>query len=213
MFDRKISALAPTIESVRKKAQILVIDDQEWPYQSMLENDGYHIERWPDIKSLSQLTDGYFTLILLDINGVGLRENPQQQGIGILEHIKRTNPAQRVIVYSAKRQLVSATPTLRKADAIFDKGEAYTDFKSVIDEFLVSGATIGYFIAAINQELGEDAASAPKFVPKAVRALSTGRVDGLAKYLQQSLSDRRKIETILFVVTTGVRILQDLHAI
>lgn len=202
-------APAPDLETVRKNAQILVIDDQEWPYQAALAAEGYHIERWPDVESLARLTDGYYSLILLDIHGVGLKEDPKGQGIGILDYIKRTNPAQRVIVYSAKRQLISSTPILTKADAIFDKGESYVNFRVEIDNFLVSGATAGYFVSAINRELGADAAAVPKLTPKVLRALQNGKVGDVSKYLRATLSDEQKVKIILSIVTAGFKVLSD----
>lgn len=200
---------APDLETVRKNAQILVIDDQEWPYQKALLAEGYHIERWPEVQSLSRLTDGYYSLILLDIHGVGLKEDPKGQGVGILDYIKRTNPAQRVIVYSAKRQLISSTPILNKADAIFDKGESYVNFRVEIDGFLLSGATAGYFVSAINRELGADAAVVPKLTPKVLRALRNGNVAGVASYLRDTLSDEQKIKIVVSIVTAGYKVLSE----
>ncbi len=202
--------VSPDLETVRKRAQILVIDDQEWPYQDALASEGYHVERWPEVQSLSRLTDGYYSLILLDIHGVGLKEDPKGHGIGILDYIKRTNPAQRVIVYSAKRQLVSSTPILTKADAIFDKGESYVNFRVEIDKFLVSGATTGYFIAAMNRELASDAASAPKLVPKALRALRTGNFTPMVRYLETTVNDEQKIKIISSIAAAGYKVLSEI---
>lgn len=201
--------VAPDLETVRKTAQILVIDDQEWPYQASLADEGYHVERWPEVQSLARLTDGYYSLILLDIHGVGLKQDPKSTGIDILDYIKRTNPAQRVIVYSAKRQLVSSTPILTKADAVFDKSESYVNFRVEIDKFLVSGASTGYFIAAMNRELGSDAASVPKIVPKAMRALRTGNADPLIRYLRDKLSDEQKVKVIGSIAAAGFKVLSE----
>ena len=199
----------PDLETVRKTAQILVIDDQEWPYQVALASEGYHIERWPEVQSLARLTDGYYSLILLDIHGVGLKEDPKSTGIDILDYIKRTNPAQRVIVYSARRQLVSSTPILTKADAVFDKGESYVNFRAEIDKFLLSGASTGYFIYTINRELGSDAASVPKLIPKALKALRTGNVTPLIRYLEATLNDEQKIKVVASIAAAGYKVLSE----
>lgn len=73
---------SPSIEAVRKSARILVIDDHAFPAQRTFTRDGYHFERWPEVKNLSQLTDGHWQVILLDVQGVGLNESPDKQGIG-----------------------------------------------------------------------------------------------------------------------------------
>jgi DNA-binding response OmpR family regulator len=195
----------PTIEGIRKIARILVIDDHAFPALTTFERDGYHFERWATVKNLSQLTDGHYHLILLDIHGIGLKESPDLQGLGILKHIKVTNPAQPVIVYSSKPQLVTSNEYLMLADAVLDKGMSYVQYKERVDELLLRRATPGYFIAAMNQTLSEDAALAPKAVQKALRAMDNGNTDGLARYLQANLTDPKKIDKVVTIVGVGVK--------
>jgi CheY-like chemotaxis protein len=196
----------PDIEKVRKHARVLVIDDQAFPAQRNFTRDGYHFERWASVKNLSQVTDGHWDVILLDIQGVGLAESPELQGLGILKHIKKTNPAQAVIIYSAQPQRVSSSEYLLLADAVFDKSMSYLEYKEKVDELLLRHATPGYFIAAMNRELGESAALVPKAVPKALRAFRTGNTDGLRKYLGTHLTDQEMIDTLVHVVRIGIKI-------
>jgi hypothetical protein len=69
---------ALSIEQVRKQARVLVIDDHVFPAEKTFTRDGYHFERWAYVKNLSQLTDGHYQLILLDVQGVGLAESPDK---------------------------------------------------------------------------------------------------------------------------------------
>lgn len=194
----------PSIEAVRKQARVLVIDDHVLPAQKTFERDGYHFERWSSIKNLSQLTDGHYHLILLDIQGVGLEESPDLQGLGILKHIKISNPAQPVMVYSAQPHSVSSNEYLMMADAVLDKGMSYVEYKERVDDILLRRATPGYFIAAMNRELAEDAALVPRAVTKALRAMTRGNPDPLARYLQANLSDAKKVDRILTIISIGV---------
>src|ERR1022692_2247988 len=123
----------PDIETLRKRGKILVIDDHALPAQKLFERDGYHFERWPEIKNLSQLTDNHYDIILLDLHGVGLNESPDLQGLGILGHIKQSNPAQIVIAYSAQSQKLSARTLLDLADSVLDKEASYVDYKELVD--------------------------------------------------------------------------------
>lgn len=189
----------PDIETVRKRARVLVIDDQAFPAQRNFTRDGYHFERWPTIKNLSQLTDGDWDLILLDIQGVGLAESPELQGLGILRHIEKTNPAQAVILYSAQPQQVSKSDYLLLADAVFDKGMSYLDYKERVDELLLRHASPGYFIAAMNRELGEGAAVVPKAVPKALRAFRRGDTRGFREYLGKNMTDQEQIDMLVML--------------
>ena len=196
---------APTIEDVRKHARVLIIDDHALPAQKLFERDGYHFERWASIKNLSQLTDGHFHLILLDIHGVGMDESPNLQGLGILQHIKKSNPAQAVMVYSAQTHSVSSNEYLMLADAVLDKGMTYVEYKDRVDNLLLRRAAPGYFVAAMNRTLADDAALVPKAVPKALRAIKRGNTEGFATYLRKSATDPKKINAAITIIGAGVK--------
>jgi CheY-like chemotaxis protein len=89
----------PTIDEIRKRARILVIDDQEFPYAKLFERDGYSIKKWDDVDNLTELEQGDHDLILLDLQGVGKAESAEE-GLGILKHIRTRRPAQIIIAYS-----------------------------------------------------------------------------------------------------------------
>jgi len=196
------------IETVRKRARVLVIDDHALPVQKLFIRDGYHFERWSEVKNLSQLTDGHFDIILLDLQGVGLNESPDLQGLGILQHVKRSNPAQIVIAYSAQTQRLSARVYLDLADEVLDKEASYVDYKELVDKLLLRRATSGYFISVMNRELGENAAFVPKVVPKALRAMRRGSTGSLEGYLRDRLSNTEQVDRILTVISIGATAIQ-----
>jgi CheY-like chemotaxis protein len=200
------SVAEPDIEALRKRAKILVIDDHDLPAQQLFERDGYHFERWSEIRNLSQLTDGHYDIILLDLNGVGLNESPDLQGLGILRHIKHSNPAQTVIAYSAQTQKLSALPFLELADSVLDKQSSYVDYKDVVDQRLRQRATPGYFIAAMNRELGTQAVLAPKAVPKAMRAFRSSSTASLERYFRSCLSDPKQADRLLTIISIGLQV-------
>lgn len=208
MFRRAIQVNPPDIEQVRKKARILVVDDQEFPFQSLFERDGYHFERWADIRNLSQLTEGHYQLILLDIQGVGLKEDPARQGLGVLSHIKTTTPTQPVIVYSAQPQALSSNHYLAMADEVLDKSESYVTYKECVDRLLLRSASPGYFVWVMNKELGIDAALAPKSVQFALKALQTGDLRRMERYLRSSPLEGKKISTTLNILQLGIATIQ-----
>jgi CheY-like chemotaxis protein len=204
MWRRSPAPVEPDIEVLRKRAKILVIDDHALPVQRLFERDGYHFERWPEIKNLSQLTDGHYDIILLDLQGVGLNESPDLQGLGILRHVKQSNPAQTVIAYSAHTQRLSLRPLIDMADVVLDKEASYVKYKENVDELLRQRATPGYFIAVMNRELGPKAALVPKAVPKALRALRTGSIGSLEPYLRERLPDAKQVDRILTIINIGI---------
>jgi hypothetical protein len=62
---------APSFQELKKRTKILVIDDDEnsFPFE-LLRREGYSIEHWPRVESLSPLEDGHYDIIILDIQGV-----------------------------------------------------------------------------------------------------------------------------------------------
>ena len=212
MWLRPPAPAAPSAEELRKKSRLLVIDDHAFPAERLFTRDGYHIQRWAKVENLSQLTDDHFDLILLDLHGVGLTESPERQGLGILQHVKSTNPTQLVIAYSAQPWNVSNRDYFALADAVLDKGMDYIDFKTEVDRLLARRASPGYFIANLNKELGDQAALAPKAVPKALRALRTGNVDGLKRYLAEKLKDPKQIDRAVSVVSIGFKVTRMIHS-
>lgn len=204
MWNNASSPAIPSIEQVRKHARVLVIDDLEFPAQTNFERDGYHFERWAEVQNLSQLTDGHYHLILLDIEGVGLNDSPEMQGLGILKQIKKTNPAQMVILYSAKPQRLSYSEYLSLADVVLDKGIDYVTYKENVDELLLRRSTPGYFIAAMNGQLGENAILVPKAVSKATGAFRRGNATSFNKYIENSLSDSKQVDTVIGIIQVGL---------
>lgn len=207
MLRRRSETPPPTLEDVRKRAQILIVDDQEWPHQKQLETDHFHVTRWFDVEDTDSLANGSYALVLLDINGVGLKHAQERQGVGILDYIKRTNPAQLVIVYSAQPQAVADAKTLSRADAVMDKGSSYLEFRDKIDYLLIRRASPDYFIASMNQALGPEAAKAPKAVPLALKALRTGDASRLSKYLVRAVGDEAIEETVAFIIRVGIKVI------
>ena len=197
---------ALSIETIRRVARVLVIDDHTFPYQRFFTRDGYHFERWPDVRNLSQVTDGHYQLVLLDIQGVGLRESPTRQGLGVLEHIKATNPAQPVIIYSAERQYLSSNKTLALADDILDKRAEYVEYKEAVDRVLQLAFRPDYYLSALAGTVGEPAAN-PRFARLARRALQGRDRGGLARYLERTVTTKDQVEVALQVIQVGLGVL------
>jgi DNA-binding NarL/FixJ family response regulator len=212
MWRNKKAVRVASIEEMRKKSRILVIDDQVFPYQELLKRDGYDVERWAEVENLSKLTDGYFDILLLDINGVGLKESPKRQGLGILEHVKHSNPAQQVVLYSSRPQSITQREVLILADKVLDKKSEYVEYKTAIDDLLQTRFSEGYFISVMNRELGPDAALAPHAVPKALRALRKGNTERFHDYLIDALKDPETVSTVVAIISIGAKTLAAIYS-
>jgi hypothetical protein len=93
------------------------------------------------------------------------------------------------------------------ADAVLDKDASYVRYKEKVDNLLRERATPGYFIAAINRELGPKAALVPEVVPKALRAFRKRSTGSLEAYLRNNLPDAKQVDRILTIISIGISVL------
>lgn len=206
MFKQQSSRPAATLETVRKHSRILVIDDLEFPLQSRLEDEGYHLERWAEIKRLNQLTEGHYQLILLDIQGVGTELAGSRQGLGVLEHIKTINPAQAVILYSSSPYGLSDNETVNLADASLNKSAPYVQYQQLIDRLLVAQASPDYYIEHLQRLVGGDERRARKVLKLARKAIEGGSQARLESQLSRTAITSERIELALRIVRIGAEV-------
>ncbi|MGB3087490.1 MAG: hypothetical protein WBC53_07175, partial [Phycisphaerae bacterium] len=75
--------------------RIVVIDDEKEAFPlDVLASQGYAIDHWGDVKDLQKLETGFYDIIILDIGGVGQELDADNEGLGVLRHIKKVNPSQ-----------------------------------------------------------------------------------------------------------------------
>lgn len=195
----------PNHEEIVRRARILVIDDGEFPYMPLFERDHYTIRQWNDVTDLSALETGEFDLILLDLIGVGRAESADE-GFGVLKHIREKSPAQIVVAYSNDDLSLAYQPFFRNADAVLHKTTDYVEFKRVVDDLLDKRFALGFYLDRVGAELGEHAVSAPKAVQKAEKAILSGNVEPLKKYLKKKVEDGQTVDRILLLVGTAIKI-------
>lgn len=129
-------AQKPDLVQLRKRAKILVIDDAEdaLPF-GLLRNEGYSVEHWSKVTDLRRLEEGDFDIIFLDIHGVA-QDLGEEDGIGVLDAIKRTNPHQIVVAFSAHSFDLSKMAFWKKADEGLKKPVDFLTAKRTIDRML-----------------------------------------------------------------------------
>jgi CheY-like chemotaxis protein len=195
----------PAIDEIRKRARILVIDDQEFPYAKLFERDGYSIKKWDDVDNLTELEHGDHDLILLDLQGVGKAESAEE-GLGILKHIRTRHPAQIIIAYSNADWPLKNQPFFRMADATLQKSADYVEFKEKVDELLQKRFSLGFYVSRIQLEMADHKADLPALDKYSRDAILLGRPDRLAKYLRDKVTDTAAIDRVLQIANIAVGI-------
>jgi DNA-binding response OmpR family regulator len=194
-----------SLEEIKKRARLLVVDDNEFPYKELFDRDEYNIDKWDDIENLSKLENGYYDIILLDIQGVG-KSHSEEQGFGILKHLRATTPAQIVIAYSNADWSLKYQDFFDLADSRLDKRADYVEFKRNVDKLLSDRFSLGFYVGRIENILsgsGLDGDDLKIILEKHIKKRNVGK---LSRYLHTNVADKEKVQIALSVVQTAIAI-------
>lgn len=132
-----IKTVMPREELVRR-SRILVVDDERPDLIDDLHGSFFSVDYAPDIKAddLSKKLDArLYDLVLLDFGQVG-EAIGKEQGLSILRHIKRVNPAMVVLAYTSKALPTEHADFYRLADGVLPKDAGIADSMKRIEEAL-----------------------------------------------------------------------------
>lgn len=205
LFRKRTPWPSVTIEEIRKRARLLVIDDGDFAYLPLFQRDGYTIDKWADVTDLSKLESGYYDIIMLDLQGVG-RQVSAEQGLGVLRHLRETRPAQLIIAYSGADWPLKYQEFFTQADAVLPKGSDYVIFKRKVDSLLEERFSLGFYIRSINSKLDtyiDDKQKLERMVRRSIRDSSTKRIE---QFLKEKIADPQVITTALTIVQTALQI-------
>lgn len=203
--ERRWPALAS--EDVRRRARVVVIDDEPFAYKGLFKRDGYSVDIWRDVTDLPKLESGYYDLILLDIQGVGTKQSADQ-GFGILRHLKAKNPTQLIVAYSNADWSLKYRPFFDEADAVLAKSADYVDFKRTVDDLLMRRFSLEYYIDKVTALVGEGMENEPRVREAAERAILSGDTSGLRSTLRREQVNEERVNTILQATQVGIGVLQ-----
>lgn len=132
-----------SLQELRKRTKIVVIDDDKdaFPVQA-LQDEGYTIEYWPGVQSIDRLERGDFDIIVLDIAGVAQKFSPDEDGFGVLQHVKWHNPAQIIVAFSGQSFDLSKQEFFKLADDTMPKPVSALKCRQVLDELIESKMTV-----------------------------------------------------------------------
>jgi CheY-like chemotaxis protein len=193
-------------DEIKKRSRLLVVDDNDFPYEVLFKRDGYNLEKWSDIDDLPKIESNYYDILLLDMQGIG-RQQSTQQGLGILKHIRTSTPAQIVVAYSSAEFDLSAQEFFDMADAVLLKSSDYVDFKRKVDELLIQRFSLGFYIGRITAVAGTHTDDRNKLEREAKKAILEGDPQRLRLYLASKITDPQVIQNALSVVSIGMKVM------
>ena len=132
----ELRAKLPREELIRR-SRILVIDDERPDLIDDLKGSGFAVDHQTDItsKNLSVINQPLYDLVILDFGNVGTTLG-SEQGLSILKHIKRTNPATLVLAYTSKALTSEHARFYTDSDGVLAKDAGIADSLERIEEAL-----------------------------------------------------------------------------
>lgn len=194
-----------SLDEIKKRARILVIDDSDFYYLPLFKKDGYNVEKWDDVNDLPKLESGYYDIILLDIQGVA-KEQSQEQGLGILKHLNQVCPTQVVIAYSNADFSLKYQEFFKLADATLAKSNDYVDFKRAVDKLLQERFSLGFYVGRIVRIAGPYVRDTEKLREVATEALQKRSDKHLRAYLDDYIDKKDTVALVLQVIQVALAI-------
>lgn len=192
-------------DDIKKRARLLVIDDTGFPYAPLFKKDHYSLDAWKDVSDLSKLETGFYDVILLDLQGVGMALSADH-GLGVLKHIRQKNKTQIVIAYSSASFPIASHSFFDLADAILPKDCDYVDFKRMVDDLLKKRFSMSFYLDKIEASASGDATEKKRLRELSKEAILKSDIENLRSYLTRKSLDRESLNTILNIVQTAISI-------
>jgi CheY-like chemotaxis protein len=124
-------------EELRRRCRILIVDDERIDLIDDLRQAGFSIDYEPDVTVENQhkLEQALYDLLLLDFGNVG-KSFGENEGLSVLRHVKRVNPALIVVAYTSKFLGSDHADFYRLSDFVLSKDAGIKDSQEKIEKAL-----------------------------------------------------------------------------
>lgn len=192
----------PSFPELRKRTRIVVIDDDPDSFPvDLLRSEGYAIDQWEKVESLSDLSDGRFDIIFLDIHDVA-KHLSEEDGLGIIEHIKNLQPSQIVVAFSGDSYDLSKNRFFAMADDSLAKPIDVAKCKELIDRLIEAKHRPEYYweqIARSLRNLGLPEKKVRKLEIQFAKALTKKDKDRALDVLRGAVTDPESLKMLISI--------------
>ncbi len=198
LFYRSISNLNGDVKlkripfaELKKRIEILIIDDEEFPYLETLKKHEYNITQKTDISDLRDVEA--YNIILCDIRGVGKFLTSEFGGAYLIKQLKEKYPEKTIVAYTASKYDAKFQQYLSYADDTVSKGDyALEDWTALLDRLLNELSDPIKMWEKARKTLAEAGISTidiAKYESDYVKAIEKGKFESFKK-LYENKSDR-----------------------
>jgi CheY-like chemotaxis protein len=130
-------------EEILRRSRILIVDDEKPEIINDLKKARFSVDYEPDInnENMNIIDQSTYDLILLDFGNVG-KSFGADEGLSLLRHIKRVNPAIIVLSYTSKALPIAHADFYRHSDGVLAKDAGIADSLEKIEEGLKKAHSI-----------------------------------------------------------------------
>lgn len=196
-----------SMDTIIRRARILVIDDGEFAYKDLFKKSGFNIDKWNDVQRLQDLEAGEYDLILLDLHGIG-RKLSNDQGLGVLQHLKQANPDQVVIAYSNAEWGLKYQPFFDLADAVLPKSADYLDFKRVVEEQLHDYFNVNAYTSRLESALMTSGFGRRQAIRIVKQLTATEDLTATRTLISKKIKDQVTLDNLLALANTVIKVVQ-----
>lgn len=127
---------AKTLNDLKIKTSILFVDDETFNVVNILKKSGWiNTSSKKDIDDLDSSVVKNADIIFVDINGVGIKLQFKNQGLGLAGALKDKFPEKKIVIYSAETTGNRFEKILQKVDACLPKNAEPYEFIQLVEKF------------------------------------------------------------------------------
>lgn len=134
------------------------------------------------------------------------RDLSQEQGFGILKHLRSTCPTQIIIAYSNADFSLKYQNFFLMADETLFKSDDYVQFKRTVDRFLSSRFSIGFYSERIAKIASPYLSDTDRIKELSKAAILSRKNNKLVAYMERNIDNRDAISMILQIVQVAIGI-------
>lgn len=189
-----------SIEKLRERVKILLVDDEEYEIIDILKTRGYSIYYKSDINYLIETEP--FDIILLDIKGIAKKFGSPKQGFGFAVNVKNKYPQKIVISFSGTSD-IRINEELHKIDGFIMKDTDVDIWCNRLDKYIKDYCDPNYQWNAIAKKLKKDGVEEDiinELKDEFISSFENNSFDGFSSRFMQKVRNAKELMEILGVL-------------
>jgi hypothetical protein len=178
---KKKPIVSRNLDEIKNVCKVLFIDDLKFKTVDRLQkNDGWKHARWlKDVESLDQTEIAEAHILFIDVQGVGKKLFPTEEGLGLICAIKKKYPDKKVVMYSAesKGKIDAFHQAAQLVDGRLRKTADHYEFQSTLEKLALDAFGLESCVLRVKEVLynGFGVSLSKEDIEKRILKLDSGK--------------------------------------